>query len=485
MIGNIGMNWRNRGLGIGGGLLGAIIAACPAVALCPADLPTAIEAIAQHPELARARVGIQIETLDGEAIYSRSGDRFFVPASTLKLVTTAALLTELGPDYRIRTSVLGTVDGVGRATLQVVGYGDPSFDRSDLADLASQVSELNVRQVDILYGDDSAFAGEAVNPNWEWEDVQAGYGAPVNALILEENEIGLSLHPQTVGQPLQVVWDVPSQGAGWTIENTTRTVAPGESEFVSVGRDLSQPVLRVAGQLVAGSTPEPVSLAEPNPGPAFLNAMQTALAGQGIEVQQVRLGPLPSTQNWGVLAVVQSPSLAELLIPTNQSSNNLYAEALLKMLGSRRNPSAEDATAGGIAIALNRLQTLGLDPADVVMVDGSGLARKNLITPAALVDVLQIMARSPQADVFRESLAVAGQSGTLRHRWLDTPVEGQLSGKTGAISRNFALAGYLQPERYAPVAFTIFLNNIDAPGRVARSLIDEMVLAIAALEPCE
>ena len=78
---------------------------------------------------------------------------------------------------------------------------------------------------------------------------------------------------------------------------------------------------------------------------------------------------------------------------------------------------------------------------DLVMVDGAGLARKNLITPAALVDVLQIMARSPQADVFRESLAVAGQSGTLRNRWLDTPVEGQLSGKSGAISRNFAQIG--------------------------------------------
>ena len=346
MIGSMGMNRRKAGLSIGGGFIGAITAVFPAMALCPVDLPAAMQAIAQRPELARARVGIQIETMDGEVVYHRSGDRFFVPASTLKLVTTAAVLTELGPDYRIRTSVLGTVDGVGRATLQVVGHGDPSFDRSDLADLARQIGELNVRQVDILYGDDSAFAGEAVNPNWEWEDVQAGYGAPVNALILEENEIGLSLHPQAVGQPLQVVWDSPRQRTGWTIENATRTVAAGESEFVSVGRDLGRPVLRVAGQLVAGSAPEPVSIAEPNPGPAFLNALQTALSEQGIEVQQIRLGPPPSTQNWGVLAVVQSPSLAELLIPTNQNSNNLYAEALLKMLGSRRNPSAEDATAG-------------------------------------------------------------------------------------------------------------------------------------------
>ena len=122
------MDWRKAGLSIGGAFIGAITAAFPAVALCPVDLPAAMEAIAQHPELARARVGIQIESLDGESVYSWSGDHFFVPASTLKLVTTAAVLIELGPDYHILTSVLGTVDRAGRATLQVVGRGDPSFD---------------------------------------------------------------------------------------------------------------------------------------------------------------------------------------------------------------------------------------------------------------------------------------------------------------------------------------------------------------------
>ncbi|MEO0987171.1 MAG: D-alanyl-D-alanine carboxypeptidase/D-alanyl-D-alanine-endopeptidase [Cyanobacteria bacterium J06639_14] len=465
-------------------MIGAIASPLPALALCPAELPAAIDAIANRPELAPARLGIQVETLTGETVYSRDRDRFFVPASSLKLLTTAAVLTQLGPDFTIRTSVYGRPDGSGITTLQVVGRGDPSFERADLTALTTQLAQQGIRQVDTLYGDESAFQGSAVNSSWEWEDVQAGYGAPVNALILAANEIGLSLVPQAIGQPLQVVWDDPTQGTHWQIENRSTTVAAGEPEFVTVGRDLARPVLQVEGQLIAGSAAETASIAIPNPGEAFLSAFQSALALQNIPVQQTVLTPMPLAADWTELAAVQSPPLAELLIPANQNSNNLYAEALLKQLGQ---PAAttEDSTQASIAIALNTLHDLGVDSEAIVMVDGSGLARKNLVTPAAMVDTLQAMARSPLATIYRDSLAVAGLSGTLRNRWQETPVAGRLWGKSGAISRNFSLAGYLEPPNYDPVAFSIFINNIDQRGRVARRLIDDIVLQLAAVRSCD
>ncbi|MEM6521238.1 MAG: D-alanyl-D-alanine carboxypeptidase/D-alanyl-D-alanine-endopeptidase [Cyanobacteria bacterium P01_D01_bin.71] len=455
----------------------------PVMALCPADLPGAIATVANQPELAGARLGVQVETLTGEEILNREGDRFFVPASTLKLLTTAAVLTELEPEHTLQTSVLGATAADGRTLLAIVGGGDPSFDQADLEAIADHLVLRNLDPIAALYGDESAFPGAAVNPNWEWEDVQAGYGAPVNALIFHENEIGLSLAPQGVGEPLQVVWDEPEQGANWAIENNSTTVAAGAPEFINVGRDLGQPVLRVGGQLVAGSTPETTSIAEPNPGQAFLSRLQRTLQQRGLDVQQTQLSPLPTSYDWQFLMAIESPSLAELLTPTNQSSNNLYAEALLKTLG-RQQVGAADATDAGTEIARETLQTLGVDISGLVMVDGSGLARKNLITPEAMVDVLQGMARSPYAEVYRDSLAVAGVSGTLRNRWRETPVEGRLYGKSGAISRNFALAGYLEPPNYEPVAFGVFINNINARGSVARSIIDDIVLQIAALERC-
>ena len=467
------------------GIIGTAISwPVPALALCPADLPTAIEAIANRPELARARLGIQVETLGGERIYERESDRFFVPASALKLLTTAAVLTQLGPTATIRTAVYGNPNAAGHTTLRVVGQGDPSFVREDLNTLVTQLAQQGVRHVDFLQGDESAFPGDSVNPNWEWEDVQAGYGAPVNALILDGNEIGLSLVPQEVGQPLQVVWDEPFQGSGWQIENYSTTVPADEPEFVTVGRELSRPVLRVEGQLIAGATSETASIAVPNPGEAFLTALQSALALQNIPVQQMGMVQTPLPSDWVELAKVESPPVAELLIPTNQNSNNLYAEALLKQLG-RQSETATDVTEASIAIALQILNSLGINTESIVMVDGSGLARKNLVTPEAMVDTLQAMARSPFAQTYRDSLAVAGVRGTLRNRLRDTPAEGRLWGKSGAISRNFTLAGYLEPENHPPIAFSIFINNIDQRGRVARQLIDDLVLLLATLQTCD
>ncbi|MDB9525377.1 D-alanyl-D-alanine carboxypeptidase/D-alanyl-D-alanine-endopeptidase [Oscillatoria sp. CS-180] len=474
--------WQKWAL-FGWGLTLTAIAPAPATAMCVADLPEAIEAITARPELSRARVGIQVETVAGERVYERDSDLFFVPASTLKLLTTAAVLTEWGPDYTLRTPVYGQIGADGTAILQVIGQGDPSFDQSTLDDLADQIVQRNVQEIDALYGDDSAFVGTSTNPNWEWEDVQAGYGAPANALILNENELGLSLLPQAVDEPLQVVWDDPAQEGRWIVENHSRTVAAGEPEFVRAGRSLGLPILRVWGQLVVGTDPESVAIAIPNPGEVFLDAFRRTLVERDILVRQTRLAPPPTGIVWTELAAATSPTLAELLIPTNQNSNNLYAEALLKQLG-RQQVNATDATEAGIAATLAILRDLGLDPAEVVMFDGSGLARKNLITPAAMVDVLQGMTRSPQAETYRNSLAIAGRSGTLRNRFRDTPVEGRLVGKSGAISRNFALAGYLDPENYSPLAFSIFLNNINERGSTARSLIDDIVLEIANLEHC-
>lgn len=171
-------------------------------------------------------------------------------------------------------------------------------------------------------------------------------------------------------------------------------------------------------------------------------------------------------------------------MPTNRDSNNLYAEALLKSLGMTTDPQATDASVAGAATVKAVLQPLGVDPASYEMVDGSGLSRHNLVTPQTLVNTLQGMANVPEAPVYRNSLAIAGTSGTLRNRFQGTPVQGQLYGKTGAMTGNFALSGYLDPPAHRPVVLSILVNNSNQPGRVLRHLIDQLVLEIARLEGC-
>ncbi|MEM9164936.1 MAG: D-alanyl-D-alanine carboxypeptidase [Cyanobacteria bacterium P01_F01_bin.4] len=153
-----------------------------AFSMCRAALGDRLDAIATQPNLRRARLGIQVETLsraheNREVVYAKDADHYFVPASNVKLLTTAAALRHLGPDFTIRTSVYGT-ESNGLTTLYVVGRGDPTFGDKQLNDLAQQLSQRGISQVNNLLAYDGHFPGQTVNPNWEWEDVQAGYGAP-------------------------------------------------------------------------------------------------------------------------------------------------------------------------------------------------------------------------------------------------------------------------------------------------------------------
>ena len=457
--------WRRFSLGILAlGLLmaarGAIAQASPTdkntAGVCPADLAAEIDEIAGQPPLQRGRLGILVETLgatkaDRKALYARDAERYFIPASNAKLFTTAAALRRLGPNFRMRTSVYGSTHTTGLTTLRIVGRGDPSLTDEKLAELAQQLYQQGIRRVSNLIGDEHYFPGAAVNPNWEWEDVQAGYGAPVNSLILNRNAMGLSLLPQALGQPLQVVWDNPAWADQWRVDNTSRTVASTEAEYVDVGRDLSQPILRVTGQLIVGSQAETAAISIPNPGEHFLQQFRQTLEAAQITVAQTALTTTPTAALPPELAATESPPLSELLEPTNQNSQNLYAEALLKSLGVQSSPQSPlDATEAGVAAVQTILASIGVDPESYTLADGSGLSRHNLTTPTALVNTLQGMAATPEAAIYKDSLSVAGVNGTLRNRFRNSPVAGRLQGKTGAVSSNASLSGYLTPPNHPP-----------------------------------
>ncbi|MEM9809302.1 MAG: D-alanyl-D-alanine carboxypeptidase/D-alanyl-D-alanine-endopeptidase [Cyanobacteria bacterium P01_D01_bin.56] len=452
--------------------LAVLLPATSADAYCRADLTQQLDTVTQQPFLKKARVGILVETQSGQVIYSRDADRYFVPASNVKLLTTAAALSSLGPDFTIRTSVYGQPNS---GPLHVVGRGDPTFGNDQLNALASQLKSQGVQTVSSLLGNDGYFAGSTVNPNWEWEDVQAGYGAPANSLILNANELGLTLYPQAVGQPLRVEWDDPALQRQWQVENFSRSVGAGQPEYVDIGRDLSRPVLQVYGQLISGAAPETASVAVPNPAEYFVGRFRQILSQQGISVAQT--GLTVAAPNGAELAAVTSPPLAQWMVRTNRNSKNIYAEAMLKSLGAK---DPEDATAAGIDAMETILQRMGVSPDLYNIVDGSGLSRHNLATPQAFVDTLQAMDRSPHTATYRNSLAMAGTSGTLRNRLGGI----RFRGKTGAVSHNASLSGYLEPPNYQPLVLSVMINNLDQPGRVLRQTIDDLVRKIAQIRNC-
>ncbi|WP_445244389.1 D-alanyl-D-alanine carboxypeptidase/D-alanyl-D-alanine endopeptidase [Microcoleus sp. OTE_8_concoct_300] len=543
----------------------AVAAQTPAVTgdICPGELGAQVDAIANRPEFSRSRWGILIQPLSSTAtLYSRDAQKYFIPASNVKLLTTAAALHKLGADFRIKTSVYSGENG----SLYVVGRGDPSITEAQLQSLAQQLKRRGVDRVNELIGDDSYFQGSAVNPNWEWEDAQAGYGAPINSLIFNQNAIELFLSPQNLGQPLKVTFAEPKLANQWQIQNNSVTVAQNESEFIEVGREFDRPAIRVRGQLKVGAESESAYVAVVNPANNFLQHFQQVLAAEGIPVKQALVASVSRNFNQE-LATVESPPLAELVRETNRESNNLYAEVLLRLLGKVTGkmpvpqaltgkmpvpqaltgkmpvpqaltgkmpvpqaltgkmfvpqaltgkmfvsqaltgilpvsqaltgkmpvPQAltgkmpvpqEDTGEIGLKELKTALTQLGVNPNSYILADGSGLSRHNLISPEALVQTLRFMAHSPAASIYRQSLPIAGESGTLKNRLNITPNRVILQAKTGTLSGVSALSGYIEVPDYEPLVFSIIVNQSDLSAASMRSATDEIVLLLNRLRRC-
>ncbi|HEY9617083.1 MAG TPA: D-alanyl-D-alanine carboxypeptidase/D-alanyl-D-alanine-endopeptidase [Microcoleaceae cyanobacterium] len=454
--------------------------------VCPTQLPAALNRIATRSSV-QWSVLVQTQGAAGNRtnLYNRNSGALLAPASNNKLLTTAAALTKLGPQYRLRTIVTGTGTGASLNTVRIIGQGDPSLTTSQLNTLVQQLSRKGIQQIAQLIGDDTYFRGAAFNPNWAADDTLAGYGAPVNSLMLNQNSIGLTLFPQQVGQALRIQWDDPTDATDWRINNQTTTVSASQGEYVDAYRTGSSWIVTVEGQLRAGSASEQVAASIPNPGNYLIQKFRNALAKANIQVNQatvVKSSSAPPGET--ELAAIESPPLSQLLQETNQESNNTYAEALLKTVGKVQAPTNQDATAAGVAAIKAILTPLGVNPNRYSMVDGSGLAARNRASAEAFVQTLQAMAQSPYTAVYRASLPVAGVSGTLKSRFRNTPVQGRLQAKTGTIGGVVSLSGYLTPPNYPPVVLSILGNYSNDSTANVRKDIDDMVLTIARLRPC-
>ncbi|MHC5724323.1 MAG: D-alanyl-D-alanine carboxypeptidase/D-alanyl-D-alanine endopeptidase [Nostoc sp.] len=448
--------------------------------ICSTQLGTAIDAVINRPLFSRGRWGILVQPVStGQTLYSRDAQKYFTPASNLKLLTTAAALQQLGANFRIRTSIYQN----GKGVLRIVGRGDPSLSDTQLQTLAQQLKQKGITKIQQLIADDSYIQGNIVNPTWQWEDVQSDYGAPISSFILNQNIFSLKLVPQAVGKSLQVLWIDAGEAKQWRIINQSVTVVQNQPIYVNVTRELSGTVLRIQGQLTTNSEPSLIDLPVVDPNYYFLRRFRTALAREKITLGQtlVESGGI----NQQEIAFVESPPLSELLMETLQNSNNLYAEALLRALAVKKTRVKNQTSADvGLEVVKASLTKLGVDPANYVLVDGSGLSRRDLVTPEAFVQTLRGIARTPTGYVYRASLPVAGKSGTLKGRFQNTSAEGIVQAKTGTLTGVVSLSGYLNAPKYEPLVFSIIVNQSEQPTTVVRQTIDEIVVLLTQLQHC-
>lgn len=461
----------------------------------PAGLPAWLDAVVDGP-LERAHWGVAVYDLtDDRWVARHAADRYFVPASNLKLLVSAVALARLGPDYRWRTGVYGTApvgsDGVLTGDLVLYGRGDPNlsgrhFDSMTHAfeSLADSLAARGLRRVtgDLL-ADESHWDAEYLRGDWAGYDVLWWYAAPVGALGFNDNAIDFAIRPAArAGQPPLIEGDPES--TFWSLENRAVTGLPGSATTFDLTRVPGTNRVIAYGSLPldAGARTEYFAVIDPAgwTGTVF----REVLAQRGIQVggrvrtlSESAASPV-ATGDTVALAAWDSPPLVRVVESINGRSQNWHAEQVLKTIGQE--VRGEGSWSAGFAVERATLAELGVDTTAVLLRDASGLSSANLVTPEALVTLLRAARSEPWGAAWAASLPVAGETGSLRRRFSSSVGAGRVRAKTGYIENVYALSGYLTTLAGREYAFSVIVNQTGPGSRDATDSIDRLVNALVS-----
>ncbi len=478
-----------------------------------AKLGSRIDAQLDAPHFAAASWGVSVVSLDsGKVLYQRNADRLLVPASTAKLYTAALALDTFCSAYRIPTIVFATArpgrDGQLRGDLVLYGYGDPTLGIDRRADwahtLAMQIRKAGVSQVrGDLIGDATRFAAPLYGSGWEAGDLQHWFGAPTSALSIDDNVVKLTIKPAPqVGQFARIEFD-PETSAP-QLDNNLRTVPARTAGDISLIRRPGTSTLYAFGSIASNSGEQNYKVALADPALVAAIQLRQALADVGIAVT----GKLRSVY-WPARDVAMadkdrieiargwSPTLGEIIHRGLKVSQNLYMHNVLLLVGARENdqriaaleegarPLAFRSSATlGIDAMRRFLGSLGITPREVDLEEGAGLSRRDLTTASAMTKLLVATADDPKYLALRQALPEAGVDGTLLGRMRKSAAMGQVRAKTGSMSMNTALAGYVTTAAGERLAFALMLNNYVPSGEANRrvsSELDDIAIMLAEL----
>ncbi|MDO8684180.1 MAG: D-alanyl-D-alanine carboxypeptidase/D-alanyl-D-alanine-endopeptidase [Armatimonadota bacterium] len=438
---------------------------------CAQNIAKAIDDLLASPALRHGRSGVLIESLrDGKVIYSRNADEVFIPASNMKLLTSAAALDILGPDYRYKTEFYSTGHANGstlEGDIYIKGGGDPVLRTEQLAEFARMLRKRGIRHISgAVIADETRFGKAGLGKGWEWDDEQYYYATPVGSLNLNENSVQVFVKPDRhIGRRAIVKLEPPT--SYFKIRNSAVTVAAGEKASVSVTREHGGRVITVSGQIpldyVKDGPEERISVWNPALYAATV-LKETLRRAKTSVLGRAKSGVTPASAE--LLYTCESPSLSELLDLQNEPSDNTIAEVLYRSLAyeKEKEPSA---------VELTFLKKAGVDAEAIAIADGSGLSRHNLVSPSGIVAVLRYMGSHPNSKVFIDSLPIAGVSGTLRNR-MNSAAKGNVRAKTGSMTGVSSISGYLTTTEGDPLVFSILMNNHLCSNTEARAIQDKI-----------
>lgn len=455
------------------------------------SLEREVQSVLAQARLGSAQVGVSVQDAGtGEPLVAISERAAFAPASNLKLLTSGTALFVLGKDFEFRTRFVRDGD-----RLVIVGAGDPALaDPKLLAKMgmtldqfldriAASIKDAGVAQVREIVVDDRVFDRDTVHPAWPKNQLNLWYCAPVTGLNFHTNV--LEIYPaaaQRAGNAPNVR-TVPS--ARWIeLVNRARTVSAGSTSLWAAQESGADFRFSLYGELRAA--PEaPIEVTVRDPGLLFARLIADRLGKLGLGVAGATPAVRPAADaepapNGPTVALVRTP-ITEVLDRCNTDSQNLYAEALLKRLGNVVTGQPGSWSNGSTVVRMQVSEKLGPEAGELVMTDGSGLARDNRVTPAMLASWLGVLYRDPAVSpLFIKSMASSAE-GRLRQRFKDKKLTNEIHAKTGFIRGSLCLSGYvINPSTGRAAAFSILVNNYpdSVPASRVKEFHDDVVFAV-------
>jgi serine-type D-Ala-D-Ala carboxypeptidase/endopeptidase (penicillin-binding protein 4) len=459
------------------------------------------DAFLAAPSVSKGEWGLLIiDAETGETLYELNADRYFLPASNMKLFTTALALAKLGPDYRFHTTLetRGTVspEGVLSGDLFLVGRGDPNlsnrkfpynlkeeFDGAPekvLTELAEALAAKGVREIsgDVI-GDDSYFPREPYPSGWEIDDMVWEYGAAVSAIVVDDNTTTLTLTPgDSAGVPAQAV--VAPATPDFIVQNDVVTSAAGTKSDLTLTREPDSKIVVIRGTMPAQTAPRKLVLSIHDPAEHAAALLTRLLVERGVKVsgapRSMHIAEPTSAAPRAVLAEHVSVPLGDSVKLVNKISQNLHTEMLLR--AAARNTAIWNTPEDLMKFPVDFYAAAGIAPGDVIQHDASGLSRHDLVTPRAIVALLKYAQTQPWFAPYFASLPVAGVDGTLETAMKNTPSAGRIHAKTGSVEHVRTRSGFADTPSGRRLIFSFMSNNQGGANHEASDALDGLCLAM-------
>jgi D-alanyl-D-alanine carboxypeptidase/D-alanyl-D-alanine-endopeptidase (penicillin-binding protein 4) len=473
------------------------------VSLPAQSLPRRLDARLDAPPYDRHLWGVALVNEKGALVYGRNPRQLFIPASNTKIVVAAVAAALLPPDWTVKTSLYANgpvVGGVLQGDLVLYGRGDPTFGKrcfatdtlregacerdsfTRLRELADALRKRGVREIrGDLVGDGSWFEPLTVHPGWETFDVNWWYAAPVTGLGFNDNSVDFVWGPGTKAGTPAVITMSPDVG-DVVFENRTVTVPAGGRSDIG-DRFFREPgTLSVwaEGTAALDKPTQTESFAMPDPNLFTARAFRQVLLEAGIAIAGTTRSTTDSmlyrqARSAPPLAELRSRPLREWIFPILNRSQNWFSEMVLKQLG--RQFGRGGSWTEGLSVERRFLiDSVRLDSTEFSLSDGSGHSSGNLMSPAAYTKILRFIRAHPRAATFLAGLPQSGQVGSLRNRFVRTPLDGRVRAKDGSISGVNSLSGFIERPNGKVWTFSVQANHHAQAGRAVIQQIDSVVV---------